>query len=41
MRGRPMAGWLRVPADAVESDDELAAWADRGVAFARSLPAKR
>jgi len=37
MRGREMAGWLRVdPAD----DDELAAWVDRGVSFARSLPPK-
>ena len=37
MRGREMAGWLRVdPAD----DDELAAWVDRGVSFARSLPSK-
>ena len=37
MRGRQMAGWLRVdPAD----DDELAAWVDRGVSFARSLPRK-
>ena len=37
MRGSEMAGWLRVdPAD----DDELAAWVDRGVSFARSLPSK-
>ena len=37
MRGREMAGWLRVdPAD----DEELAAWVDRGVSFARSLPPK-
>ena len=37
MRGREMAGWLRVdPAD----DDELAVWVDRGVSFARSLPPK-
>src|SRR5438034_11138533 len=37
MRGRQMAGWLRVdPAD----DDELAAWVDRGISFARSLPPK-
>ncbi len=40
MRGRTMAGWLRVPADAVEGDHELQAWIDRSVAFARSLPAK-
>ena len=37
MRGREMAGWLRVdPAD----DGELAAWVERGVSFARSLPPK-
>src|SRR5947207_9611683 len=37
MRGRQMAGWLRVdPAD----DDELAAWVDRGVSVARSPPRK-
>jgi TfoX/Sxy family transcriptional regulator of competence genes len=36
MRGREMAGWLRVD----PPDDELAAWVERGVAFARSLPPK-
>ena len=40
MRGRSMAGWLRVDAADVEADDELAAWVERGVAYARSLPAK-
>jgi TfoX/Sxy family transcriptional regulator of competence genes len=37
MRGRQMAGWLRVQ---VTTDDELAEWVDRGVAYARTLPAK-
>lgn len=38
MRGRTMAGWLRVtPAD----DAELRAWVDRGVGYARSLPPKK
>ena len=41
MRGRPMAGWLRVDADAVRTKKQLAAWVDRGVACARSLPPKR
>ena len=41
MRGRAMAGWLRVESAEVEADDELRAWVDRGVAFARSLPPKR
>jgi hypothetical protein len=40
MRGREMAGWLRVDAADVAADAELAAWARRGVAYARSLPAK-
>ncbi len=38
MRGRPMAGWLRV---AAPDDAELAQWVERGASFARSLPAKR
>jgi TfoX/Sxy family transcriptional regulator of competence genes len=41
MRGRAMGGWLRVESADVEAADELAAWVDRGVSFARSLPAKR
>jgi hypothetical protein len=40
MRGRAMAGWLRVPAEDVQTHDELSLWVDRGVAYARSLPAK-
>ncbi len=41
MRGRTMAGWLRLDAADVADDGDLAAWAERGVAFARSLPPKR
>jgi hypothetical protein len=40
MRGREMAGWLRVDADAVESDDDLRRWVSYGVTYARSLPPK-
>jgi TfoX/Sxy family transcriptional regulator of competence genes len=40
MRGRAMAGWLRVPAEGAQTHDELSVWVDRGVAYARSLPAK-
>lgn len=40
MRGRPMDGWLRVDAEAVESDDDLRRWVGVGVACARSLPPK-
>jgi TfoX/Sxy family transcriptional regulator of competence genes len=36
MRGREMPGWLRVD----PADDEVAAWVERGVSFARSLPPK-
>jgi TfoX/Sxy family transcriptional regulator of competence genes len=40
MRGREMDGWVRIDADALETDDELERWIDRGVAYARSLPPK-
>ena len=40
MRGRAMAGWLRVGPDGVRSKRELESWVDRGVAYARSLPPK-
>jgi TfoX/Sxy family transcriptional regulator of competence genes len=40
MRGRAMAGWLRVESADVQDDEELAAWVRRGVGYARSLPAK-
>jgi TfoX/Sxy family transcriptional regulator of competence genes len=36
MRGRAMAGWLRLD----PPEDELAEWVDRGVSYARSLPPK-
>jgi TfoX/Sxy family transcriptional regulator of competence genes len=41
MRGRTMAGWLRVEADAIKTKKQLEPWVRRGVAFARSLPPKR
>ncbi len=40
MRGREMDGWLRVDAEAVETDAELRSWVRHGVDYARSLPAK-
>ena len=40
MRGRSMRGWLRVAAQDVAGDGELAEWLERGTAYARSLPAK-
>ena len=41
MRGRAMRGWLRVDADAVRTKRQLTAWIDRGVTYARALPAKK
>jgi TfoX/Sxy family transcriptional regulator of competence genes len=40
MGGRSMKGWLRLDSKDVEGD-ELDVWVERGMAFARSLPAKR
>ena len=40
MRGRSMNGWLRIDSEHVQEADELADWVERGVSFARSLPAK-
>ncbi|MBA3717826.1 MAG: TfoX/Sxy family protein [Actinobacteria bacterium] len=40
MGGRSMAGWLRVDSEDVEADEELSAWVERGVSYARSLPPK-
>jgi TfoX/Sxy family transcriptional regulator of competence genes len=40
MRGRTMAGWLRVDSADVAADEELARWVERGVAYARSLRPK-
>jgi hypothetical protein len=40
MRGRPVDGWLRVAPEGIGSEDALAAWVRRGVAYARSLPPK-
>jgi TfoX/Sxy family transcriptional regulator of competence genes len=40
MRGRPLAGWLRVDADDLTSKRQLGRWVRIGVSFARSLPAK-
>lgn len=40
MRGRLMPGWLRVDADDIASDSDLARWVEIGAGFARTLPAK-
>jgi TfoX/Sxy family transcriptional regulator of competence genes len=40
MRGREMQGWLRVDAEGLATKRQLEPWVRRGVAYARSLPAK-
>ena len=40
MRGREMRGWLRVDAEGVKTKRRLEPWVKRGLAYARSLPAK-
>jgi TfoX/Sxy family transcriptional regulator of competence genes len=40
MRGRSMAGWLRVDTSEVADDDALGEWVERGAGYAASLPAK-
>jgi TfoX/Sxy family transcriptional regulator of competence genes len=40
MRGREMDGWLRVDTVALRDDADLRGWVERGLAYARSLPAK-
>ena len=40
MRGRSMAGWLRVDTADVADDAALAGWVERGADYAASLPAK-
>ncbi len=41
MRGRLMPGWLRVASEDLRTQRQLAKWVHLGIAFARSLPAKR
>ncbi len=40
MRGGSMQGWLRVETEGVRTKRQLEPWVRRGVAYARSLPAK-
>ena len=41
MRGRSMAGWLRVDPEHVRTRPQLRRWVELGTAYAGSLPAKR
>ena len=38
--GRPMKGMVYVGAEAIQDDDTLLAWVDRGLAFVETLPPK-
>jgi TfoX/Sxy family transcriptional regulator of competence genes len=40
MRGRSMAGWLRLDSAEVNTDADLRTWVERGVGFTRSIPPK-
>ena len=40
MRGRSMAGWLRVGLADVQTDAALGEWVERGTTYAGSLPPK-
>ena len=40
MTGRPMTGWVVFTGAARASDEDLTAWIQRGVGYARSLPPK-
>jgi hypothetical protein len=40
MRGKPIAGWLRVGAEGVATAEQLEPWVRRSVDYARSLPPK-
>ncbi len=41
MRGRSMAGWLRVDPENVDTAKQLEPWVARGAAYARALPPKK
>ncbi|MGB0652509.1 MAG: TfoX/Sxy family protein [Thermoplasmatota archaeon] len=39
-KGKPMKGWFLVDQELLAEDDELAAWIERAVGFAATLPPK-
>jgi hypothetical protein len=41
MSGREMTGWLFVDLAALAADEDLEAWVNRGVGYAKSLPVKK
>lgn len=40
MRGRPMAGWVRVADDGLRTTRQLSRWVDRAIASVEALPPK-
>jgi TfoX/Sxy family transcriptional regulator of competence genes len=38
--GRPMKGWIVVEPDGLESEQQLAAWIEKAIAWVETLPAK-
>jgi hypothetical protein len=40
MRGRTMAGWVRVAPQAVRTKRQLQPWVKRSLAYVRTLPPK-
>jgi len=40
MTGRPAKGWIMVGPGGLQSEGDVRSWVERGVSFARSLPAK-
>ncbi|HVN56000.1 MAG TPA: TfoX/Sxy family protein [Anaerolineaceae bacterium] len=40
MTGRPMTGWILVEPGGFDSDEDLSAWIELGVDYARGLPPK-
>jgi TfoX/Sxy family transcriptional regulator of competence genes len=41
MRGREMAGWLRIASEDLRTKRQLETWVRLGVTYARALPAKK
>ncbi len=41
MRGRPMAGWLHAAVDAGVAEDDLVAWVEHSLGYAKTLPGKK
>jgi TfoX/Sxy family transcriptional regulator of competence genes len=41
MSGRPMKGWILVRAESAGDEDRVAAWVEREIRFAQTLPPKK